>query len=502
MKFPWKKKWLRRFGQAVLVAVSLLLLAAVILNWWGARKRNQIARELQSEGLPIAVSGLLAPLPPDELNFGKVPSIALADSLACVQPWENREVVAAQKLFIGMDIGLPPDTTKPAREQDFRRWMAQDQRRGFTTGPRPPKAGEIVDPVVDAAAFLKDYDTKYADVLTVLREAISRPLSQSSWLQDHISDRDWNLPFEGNSNVVWKRTAVRGMMFRGYGGVVAGEPESALESLEIGYRMTEWHVSEGSLMPVVVGMCNLGDLRGVLKAGLQGGIWNKNQITRLETLLARIDMVKAARNALLLENAIQLSGIDYLQQRPAQLPVYWNGYPMTLQVWSRKWMIGQACRLIPRGWFDANAARLLEEHRLRMASFDEPGILARWWRGCEEMAGTPITDMGEGRSRQGNYLELPPWSPSYGLFFRLVASTTVSVRQARLACALERYRLDHDRYPASLDEIGGELIVDPANGRPFRYEIGSSGYHLYSVGPDGGNTAGTPPSGIVSNGVW
>lgn len=62
--------------------------------------------------------------------------------------------------------------------------------------------------------------------------------------------------------------------------------------------------------------------------------------------------------------------------------------------------------------------------------------------------------------------------------------------EARLAAALELFKLDHRRYPVTLDELGsGQLKAlpgDPFSGKPFKYLTGSGGasYTLWSVGPD------------------
>jgi hypothetical protein len=59
--------------------------------------------------------------------------------------------------------------------------------------------------------------------------------------------------------------------------------------------------------------------------------------------------------------------------------------------------------------------------------------------------------------------------------------------EARIACALERYRLAHGGYPDSLDALVPDCIEavphDVINGESYRYRVRTDGtFLLYSVG--------------------
>jgi hypothetical protein len=84
------------------------------------------------------------------------------------------------------------------------------------------------------------------------------------------------------------------------------------------------------------------------------------------------------------------------------------------------------------------------------------------------------------------------------------ARAQVWLDEARIACALERYRLAHGSYPATLDALAPACIDavphDPINGEPYRYRVGPDGtFLLYSVGwnqkDDGGVAVFTLPQG-------
>ena len=71
-----------------------------------------------------------------------------------------------------------------------------------------------------------------------------------------------------------------------------------------------------------------------------------------------------------------------------------------------------------------------------------------------------------------------------------------SVDQARIACALEQYRLAHGDFPESLaalvPPLMAKLPTDPITGEPYRYQRSQGGYRLYSVGWNQQDDHGVP----------
>jgi hypothetical protein len=90
------------------------------------------------------------------------------------------------------------------------------------------------------------------------------------------------------------------------------------------------------------------------------------------------------------------------------------------------------------------------------------------------------------------------------------AQTTVDL--ARIACALERYRLANGQFPATLQALAPKFIEtlphDVINGQPLKYRRTDDGqFVLYSVGwdekDDGGQVALTKAGNPdISKGDW
>jgi hypothetical protein len=102
--------------------------------------------------------------------------------------------------------------------------------------------------------------------------------------------------------------------------------------------------------------------------------------------------------------------------------------------------------------------------------------------------------------------------PAFGGAVKKFAYAQTSVDLARVAIALERYRLAHGGYPESLDALAPQFIAkiphDIINGQPLHYRPETNGqFVLYSVGwneaDDGGEVGrikyGTPD---ISEGDW
>lgn len=85
---------------------------------------------------------------------------------------------------------------------------------------------------------------------------------------------------------------------------------------------------------------------------------------------------------------------------------------------------------------------------------------------------------------------LPALSKSVDKEVRSVAT----LRAAVTACAVERFRVAHDRLPTSLEELVPQFLEsvpeDPLDGRPLKFRRLSPGYVVYSLGDDGTDDGG------------
>lgn len=86
-------------------------------------------------------------------------------------------------------------------------------------------------------------------------------------------------------------------------------------------------------------------------------------------------------------------------------------------------------------------------------------------------------------------------APAIAAAIKKFALIQAQVNLARVACALERYRLAHDDYPETLDALAPQFITklphDIINGQPLHYRREADGrFVLYSVGWNGTDDGG------------
>jgi hypothetical protein len=142
----------------------------------------------------------------------------------------------------------------------------------------------------------------------------------------------------------------------------------------------------------------------------------------------------------------------------------------------------------PAGLFQATEATALEEKLKLLLSIRDQSLEAAL-RNQQRMT----TEQEEAqKSIWGNILHrnIGLSMPAYAEILRHAVYTQTIINQARIACALERHRLEKGSYPDSLEELqglaGSAALLDAASGKPMRYRrVEGRKYALWSIGLDG-----------------
>jgi hypothetical protein len=84
--------------------------------------------------------------------------------------------------------------------------------------------------------------------------------------------------------------------------------------------------------------------------------------------------------------------------------------------------------------------------------------------------------------------------PAFARAAEVDATIIARLRCARVALAVERFRLKEGRLPDSLEQLKPAFLEavpeDPFDGKPLRYKKLGKGYLVYSIGPDGADNGG------------
>ena len=207
----------------------------------------------------------------------------------------------------------------------------------------------------------------------------------------------------------------------------------------------------------------------------------------MQEALSRLDFQKSYLNAERGELAGAANAGEYLKRTR-------DISGLSLDPPSTKGDIPLALRLIPDGCFDANTAFLVQWHfdyyikPLRDTGFKQ--LLAK-----QQELQILITEHKSHIFRHlDETLALIAMDAMWHVSYKVVY-TQCLVNEAIAACALERYRIEHNTYPDTLEAANraGETPIPPdvISGKPMGYRKTADGrYALWCVGFDGKDDGG------------
>lgn len=462
MKNPLQKKWFRRVCQVLLALVSLLVLAYVGMNWWGARMKRDIIARMRAEGRPTSIAELLRPLPRDEDNFAMVPILAEARE----EWWSgSRDGKLLQGDHARKRLGelvVQAANLKFANEgkPDLGAWKQNLELSGSDS--------ECLDA----------YDLKFAGVLSELRAGIARPETVSPMLHQLAASPGKEVLSLNSGFIMSLSNVAASLGFRTELALAANRPEVAHESLIIAMRLGELVGSEGTLISQLLEGKVIRTLQPTLARALRTGGWDKNRIASIRRELAAQRPLDAYRRALDLENVTTFAMFEEVRRNPQAFST------MGFDADWKRWLLTNCAKDLPVGCYQANASVWVDSGLQLRRDLDTGDNLRSWLNACDHGE-----ERGKSSSRWRQWL-YPLAAQGLAGAFRNGCWNQTVIQQGILACDLETYRLDHGRYPEHLQDLGSPETLDSLTGEPFLWKITDSGYLLYSVGADGRDDGG------------
>ncbi len=269
----------------------------------------------------------------------------------------------------------------------------------------------------------------------------------------------------------------------------AHKPDLALEDIKANFKLIAGLRQEPFLVSglVAIGMTAING-KGAIYDGLVRHSWDDAQLADLQNELAKADFLSDYQHVLRGEVGIAIPSYDNLKSnRPRLADVFkthdenkyqhpkpksesWNYFP---NLWAD-------------GWLDLWKVRAVN-FELNAVSFVDPKARLVFPIKVDEVASAI-------EQRQHRWDAYAPWNILSGAAVGPIDNAVLQfseiqvwIDEARIACALERYRLAHGAYPESLDALApasiDELPRDIMNCQPYHYQFRPDGtYLLYSVG--------------------
>ena len=453
----------RNARRALAGAASLATLIALfyaVENWRGRRALDAALRDARVLRLPTPV-----PAVPDEENFARAPVILELQQLKQERrsEWERRwELTRLGKGGMPSYPGLPfPPVYSPRGTMDeWRAYLGTD------------------DLIQYLAPWSEDM-ARFAEASRRPRYVLAGPLDLAKWKELVTSPVD-----------IFSMLPI--FMLRSGARLERGDAGGAAEDIGTVLRVAALTRQERLTLVQTLAYAEARSAIELIRFGLRDGVWTDGQLEAFGEELARLDFLANASRGLCSD---------------AELAVVFSQSDAALRA-SLEELNGLSwvkARLIPSGWILQNGAKVVR--------YAEEGLLPCWDLEDRRLNIARLRALDtEINGRKGPYTWLAArWLHGLSTVGVSSANAEAQVGQARLALALERWRLAHAEYPRTLAELPADWGVaglrDPATGAPFRYRrTGEKSYKLYSVGADGRDDGGTryvdPTGPVWGEGDW
>ncbi|MCX6915647.1 MAG: hypothetical protein NT167_21815 [Verrucomicrobia bacterium] len=271
----------------------------------------------------------------------------------------------------------------------------------------------------------------------------------------------------------------------------AGDRETALEDIKLLFRLIESIRGE----PIVISQCvRIAMLSGALQPvweGLADRQWTEAELNAIGSTLGTLDFLADYHHAVRGERAFNLWGLDYIRKMGIA-GLQEMGFERQDSESPEQLLTRVTFPLIPSGWFDQDKlylCRMYEKHLLPLVMLQERRVVSH---DAIQEADSALVPPGGSPYYGFSSLLLP----SLGGFAEKSARAQSSIDLARVACALERYRLANGQFPDTLDALAPKFIAklphDVINGQPLKYRRTDDGqFVLYSVGLNETDDGGT-----------
>jgi len=484
-------RWIVR--RSVFLFACLVTLVALFYaeeNWRGKRAWEDVKQEAAAKGEHFDLESVVPPPVPDEENVAAAPVFKeLCNELD--PEWRRLHCgptgITNDKNPLKITVVLehqrePKDASADwmfGRRTDLKAWQGYYRNPESETGEPVrnefPVARQPQTPAGDVLLALSKYDA----VLVELRAASVRPKAR------------FPLHYEDGFNVLLPHLSrIKGisrfLALRAAAEVAAGQTNAAASDVALSLRLVDLLQEEPLLISQLVRVAQLQVALGPLWEGMADHRWTDAQLAGFEQQLGQFDFLADFQRAMRGECVCcELWAVDYVRRERSFFDTLGLGNQSAPDGGSLDWTLKAVLfQLIPSGWFyqnEANIGRMHLELTLPLVDLKE-----------KQVSPSNVNRLSAKLEQQAAHRS--PYNWFAGLLVPAVdhASAKFAIGQtsanlARVACALERYRLAHGQYPEALNAVVPEFIPklphDVINGQPLIYRRTDDGsFVLYSVG--------------------
>lgn len=505
----WRKLFIVISALAVLV---ILFYAEEDLR--GKHAWENYKREWQATGEKFDLAGFIPPPVPDDQNFAMTPIVAsgyesILDKNGHEHPYDSNVVNRLSMRIYRKDNWAEPtngDWTK-GTFIDLQAWQAYYRAPVQTNQELPvatnefPVARDWQSPVEDVLLALSRNDSNIEE----LRRASGLPDSRFPLEYDKEDPAAIFLP-----HLSGLKGASLALQLRAVAELQKGETDKAATDIKLMLRLADSPRNEPFQISHLVRIAIVNISLQPIYEGLAAREWSDAQLTALDSELAKLDFLADYQRSMRSEAAYTIKMIDYIQ-RTHKISDYLNMLNFDQQPVGRGW--DYVCLAAPSGWYYRNQlgfSRFYLQQALPLVNLESREVSPKAIDQAEARVAAMIAHPNPYNALQCVFLSHfgKLFNPAIQKYFSVkkFAFGQESVDLARVAIALERYRLVHNRYPESLDVLSPRFMAkvprDIIDGGALKYRRTNGNFTLYSIGwneTDDGGTYGSPDS---DSGDW
>lgn len=482
----------RRMGRKVLVFFCCLFLLAwfgwLALNMSGKTGLNRYEREWEAKGEHFNLADLVPKPVPADRNFALAPVVVtsygwvLTTNGHRIEPQRTNYLNRLEMEIYGDEslLKYPTNSGNWAKGTMTDLKVLQLYYRALAAKTNEfPVAAQAQSPAADVLMALSKYDATIEE----LRQAAALPDSRFPLNYDSEPPANILLP-----HLAGLKRCSQVLELRAVAELQNGQSDKALADVKLTLRLAEAVRNEPFLIShlVRIAMVNLA-LQPVWE-GIREHRWSDVQLAELSGDLAKLDFLADYEFAMRGERALAMGDIEYLR-RTRSVDFLNNpddGGDTAPEVTKI------AFHLVPSSVFYQNELAIARAHQ-------------EWLFPIVDAARHNISPEAMRLATTNIEQQFSHWSPN-NIFARLFlpalprssqkfAYAQNSVDMARVACALERFRLAQGEYPETLDVLSSKFIEslppDVIGGKPLKYSRTDHGqFDLYSVGWNGVDDGG------------
>ena len=478
----WLLRWrnFKRFLFGVACFMTLVALLYVEEDWRAKHAWEKFKREWEAKGEKFEYASVVPPPVPDDENFALTPIVY--SSYGQMPTRNGKEIPANERdtnwvnrlnMPVLLDYADWPTNGGGHWEKgtltDLRPWQEYYRQLAARTNFFPV-APQPQTPAQDVLTALSKYDAAIEE----LRAASRLPYSRFPIDYDQAEPAAILLPhlatMKGCSQILQLRATAE---------LQDGQSQKALDDVKLMLYLTQSMRTEPVLVSHLVRLAMAAITLQPIYEGLAQHQWSDAQLAELDAELAKMDFLADYEFAMRGEMMFGISETEYWRRsRNFQVLDYdENGRHS-----SSASQIG--FRLVPASFFYRNELTIAQMHE-------------RWTLPLADVENRVVSPTKVNQSIAAGDQALRHGWP-YNIFARLLfpalgkvviryAREQSCVDLARVAIALERYRLAHGEYPESLDALAPRFMErvphDIIGGQPLHYRRTADGlFVLYSVG--------------------